>query len=66
MVRWRSLNGGNFIADAPDIALPYSATVEQASSTVPEPPGWQLCFGVLGVVAWRRLRSVLGHGPAHP
>jgi hypothetical protein len=48
------LNGGGFIATAPDIALPYSATVAQGSSTVPEPSSWWLCLSVLIAVACRR------------
>ena len=48
-------DGGNFIADAPDIALPYSATVEQGSSTVPEPSSWWFCLSALIAVPWRRL-----------
>jgi hypothetical protein len=49
------LNGGNFIADAPDIAVPYSATVEQGSSAVPEPLNWLPCLSMLIVVACGRL-----------
>jgi hypothetical protein len=47
------LNGGNFIADAPDIALPYLATVTQESSTVPEPSTWWLCLIVLTLAGCR-------------
>ena len=48
------LDGGSFIADAPDVALPYSATVAQGSSAVPEPSTWWLCISVLVGVARRR------------
>ena len=51
------LNGGGFIATAPDIALPYSATVVQGSPTptVPEPSSWLLCLTVLAAVVFRQL-----------
>jgi hypothetical protein len=45
------LNGGSFIAAAPDIALAYSATAEQGSSTVPEPSSWWLCLGALAATS---------------
>ena len=48
------LNGGGFVATAPDIALAYSATVAEGSSTAPEPASWWLCLGVLIAVACRR------------
>ena len=50
------LNGGNFIAAAPDIALPYSATVtEGGTATVPDPSSWLLCLTTLLAFACRRL-----------
>jgi hypothetical protein len=48
------LNGGSFIAVAPDVALPYSATVVEGSSAVPEPSGCWLCLGALVAMACRR------------
>ena len=36
------LNGGSFIATAPDIALAYSATVTGSTSATPEPSGLAL------------------------
>src|ERR1039457_944852 len=54
------LNGGSFIAAAPDIALAYSATAEQGSSTVPEPSSWWLCLGALAATSC--LRSIRTRG----
>lgn len=48
-------NGGNYIADALDIALPYSATVVEGSSTVPEPSGLWLCVELLIALVCCRL-----------
>jgi hypothetical protein len=49
------LNGGNSIADAPDMALPYSATVSGSTSTVPEPSSFVLmAFGVGMILRHRR------------
>jgi hypothetical protein len=48
------LNGGNFIAAAPDIALPYSATVTGSTSATPEPSSFLLLVcGVGMVIAFR-------------
>ena len=49
------LNGGNFIADAPDIALAYSATVEQGSSTVPEPSSFVLLVCAIAMIMGLRI-----------
>jgi len=49
------LDGGNYIADAPDIALPYSATVLRGGPSVPEPSTGWLCLSVLVAVVGSRL-----------
>jgi len=49
------LNGGSLIADAPDTALPYTATVSGQGGTVPEPVG--LGFLSLGIVLAATRRS---------
>jgi hypothetical protein len=49
------LNGGNFIADAPDIALPYLATVGQGSSTVPEPSSFVLLVCAIAMIMGLRI-----------
>jgi hypothetical protein len=49
------LNGGNFIADAPDIALPYSATVTSPSSAVPEPSSFVLLAWAVGMMTAFRI-----------
>ena len=52
------LNGGNFIADAPDISLPYSATVTAPTGTVPEPSSFFLLASALGtIIGFRTARN---------
>jgi hypothetical protein len=52
------LNGGNFVAVAPDIALPYSATVTAETSGVPEPSSFLLlACGVGMMIAFRIVQS---------
>ena len=52
-------NGGNFIADAPDTALAYSATVSAPTSGVPEPSSFVLlAFGILLSMGCRCLRRI--------
>ncbi len=49
-------NGGNFIADATDTLLPYSATVA-GSSSVPEPSSFLLLASgivAIAIIGWRR------------
>jgi PEP-CTERM motif len=48
-------NGGNFIADATDTLLPYSATVT-GSSSIPEPSSFLLLASGILIVSWRRVR----------
>jgi hypothetical protein len=51
------LNGGNYIADAPDTALAYSATVTRPTSATPEPSGLMpLMCGVGTIIAFRTVR----------
>lgn len=57
------LNGGTRIAAAPDIALPYSATVTADTSGVPEPSSFLLLvYGVGMMIAFRiaQNREALG------
>lgn len=51
-------NGGNYIADATDTALPYSATVSGASSATPEPSSLVLLMCAVGaILAFRTARN---------
>jgi hypothetical protein len=53
------LNGGNFVADAPDIALPYSASVTGTTGgVVPEPSGFVLLLIGIGALAAIQLRPL--------
>jgi hypothetical protein len=56
------LNGGSFIADATDTALPYSAIVGAPASGVPEPSSFVLLASGFGLMAalWnaRNRRSI--------
>jgi hypothetical protein len=50
-------NGGNFIANATDTLLPYSATVT-GSSSVPEPSSFLLlASGIVAIIGWRSVRN---------
>jgi hypothetical protein len=50
-------NGGNYIADATDTLLPYSAAVTGSVSGVPEPSSFLLLAGgIVAIIGWRRLR----------
>jgi hypothetical protein len=52
------LNGGSFVATAPDIALAYSATVTSSSGVVPEPSTFVLmACGSAILVAFQRARK---------
>ncbi len=58
------LNGGNFVANAPDIALAYSATVTSQTGAVPEPSSLVLLACGLGMmIAFRIARSRRGFRP---
>jgi hypothetical protein len=47
------LNGGNFIADAPDISLPYTATVT-STTTSPEPSSlWLLGLPLATILVFK-------------
>jgi protein-disulfide isomerase len=55
------LNGGNFIANAPDISLPYTATVNASGGGggggVPEPSSLVLwASGIVAMIVWRKIR----------
>jgi hypothetical protein len=54
-------NGGNFIVNAPDMALAYTATVS-VPSTVPEPSGFGLLsWAIAMMMGFRIARRVLRH-----
>lgn len=44
-------NGGNFIADAPDISFAYMASVSAPAGSVPEPSSWWLVTAGLSLAA---------------
>ncbi len=46
-------NGGNFINDAPDTLLAYSATVSSSGPATPEPSSWVLFGCGIGILAIR-------------
>ena len=52
------LNGGSFIANAPDIALAYSATVAEPTTATPEPSSLVLlACGIAVIIAFRIARD---------
>jgi hypothetical protein len=54
-------NGGNFIADATDTSLAYTATVTGSVSSVPEPSSFLLLTsGIAAIIRWRKARSFPG------
>jgi hypothetical protein len=56
-------NGGNYVADATDTLLPYSATVTGSVSSVPEPLSCLLlASGIVAIIGWRKVRN----GPLAP
>jgi len=50
------LDGGNFIADAPDIEVPYSATVSEGTGAAPEPSSFVLLLAAVGTMTAFRIR----------
>ena len=55
-------NGGNFIADATDTALGYTATVSRTTGTVPEPSSAALFLacGIAAIIGWQKVRTLAG------
>ena len=51
------LNGGSFLFDELDISLPYSATVTEDTSGVPEPSTWWLGLGAIVATMLRGRQS---------
>lgn len=50
--------GGNFIANAPDFSLVYTATVTTPTGEVPEPSSlFLLASGIAAIIGWRKVRN---------